>query len=63
MTKLNRSYDFVLDGSENNSHRTKKNNEFDRSEFYLEYYKNLTPSDFNILKDGNKIIIEVPDRT
>lgn len=34
-----------------------KNKDFDRVEFYLEYYKNLTPSDFSVLRENDKIII------
>lgn len=34
-----------------------KNQDFDRVEYYLEYYKNLTPSDFSVLREGDKIII------
>lgn len=34
--------------------------EFDRNNFYLEYYRNLSPSDFNLNLYGNKIVIDVP---
>lgn len=34
-----------------------KENDFDRVEYYLEYYKNLTPSDFSVLREDDKIII------
>lgn len=34
-----------------------KNQDFDRVEYYLEYYKNLTPSDFSVLRENDKIII------
>lgn len=61
ITKLNRSYDFVLDGEEDTTTEGPKDS-FDRTEFYLEYYKNLTPSDFSIEKIGNKITIEIPNR-
>lgn len=35
------------------------NKKFNRIKFYEKYYKNLTPSNFKIKKDGNKIIIEI----
>ena len=64
MVKLNRSYDFVMDGN----HKTQEekyteHKEFDRPGYYFEYYKNLTPSDFEINREGDKIIIKVPDRS
>ena len=34
-----------------------KKEEFNRTSFYLDYYKNLTPSNFDIAKKGNEIII------
>jgi hypothetical protein len=34
-----------------------KENGFDRVEYYLDYYKNLTPSDFTVLREDDKIII------
>jgi hypothetical protein len=34
--------------------------EFDRTAFYLDYYTNLTPSDFKLTRLGNSIIIQVP---
>lgn len=57
--KLDRPYDFVLDGGKDKE--TKKDT-FDRSEFYLEYFRNLSPSNFSVKKEGSKIIIEVPER-
>jgi hypothetical protein len=33
-----------------------KKEEFNRTSFYLDYYKNLTPSNFDIAKKGNEII-------
>ena len=33
---------------------------FDRSQYYLEYYKKLSPSDFSLDLSDNKVIIEVP---
>lgn len=44
--------------------KTKKEVEkgdFDRISFYLDYYKNLTPKDFDICKKGNDIIISIPN--
>ena len=35
--------------------------DFDRLSYYLEYYKNLTPSDFKVKKKGNEIIITLPE--
>ena len=32
---------------------------FDRSSFYLEYYKNLSPSDFIVEKYGDSILIQI----
>lgn len=40
--------------------KKKKDNEaFDRSEFYLEYFKNLAPKGFKVKKKNNDIIISV----
>lgn len=33
---------------------------FDRPSFYLEYYKNLSPSGFNLNLYGNQIVIDLP---
>lgn len=33
--------------------------DFDRAEFYLEYYKNLSPSDFDVQRYGDSIVIEI----
>jgi hypothetical protein len=33
--------------------------DFDRTEFYYEYYKNLTPPDFDIQREGDVILIRV----
>lgn len=33
--------------------------DFDRAEFYYEYYKNLTPPDFDIQREGDVILIRV----
>ena len=37
-----------------------KKEEFNRTSFYLDYYKNLTPSNFDIAKKGDEIIITIP---
>lgn len=45
--------------------KSKKEDEkpdFDRISFYLDYYKNLTPSDFDICKKGDEIIIKIPKK-
>jgi len=34
--------------------------EFDRVEYYKKYYKNLSPSDFKIERNGNSIKIDLP---
>lgn len=36
-------------------------NDFDRLNFYKDYYKNLSPSDFKITIDENIIKIEISD--
>jgi uncharacterized protein YozE (UPF0346 family) len=40
--------------------KSKKKDDFDRISFYLEYYKNLTPSDFKVSKKDDEIIIKIP---
>lgn len=46
----------------NESEEEKKEElDFDRVKYYLEYYSNLTPSDFDICKKGNEIIITIPE--
>lgn len=45
--------------------KTKKEVEkgdFNRISFYLDYYKNLTPKDFDICKKGDDIIISIPNK-
>lgn len=32
---------------------------YDRGEFYLEYYKNLSPSDFSVQRYGDSILIQI----
>jgi len=34
---------------------------FDRPSFYLEYYKNLSPSGFNLNLYGDQIVIDLPN--
>lgn len=38
----------------------KKKDKFDRTSFYFDYYKNLTPTGFDICKKGDDIIITIP---
>ena len=33
---------------------------FDRTGFYMDYYKNVSPSDFNIEREDNSITITIP---
>jgi hypothetical protein len=42
------------------SKKKDKKNDFDRVSFYFEYYKNLTPSNFDISKKDDEIIIKIP---
>jgi hypothetical protein len=37
--------------------------EFDRTEFYLKYYQNLSPSNFIVERRGNSIVINPPQET
>ena len=36
---------------------------FDRTDYYLDYYRNLSPEGFGVDRFGDAIIIRVPDRT
>lgn len=45
----------------NESEEEKEKLDYDRVKHYLEYYSNLTPSDFDICKKGNEIIITIPE--
>lgn len=45
----------------NESEEEKEELDYDRVKYYLEYYSNLTPSDFDICKKGNEIIITIPE--
>jgi hypothetical protein len=40
-----------------------KEEEFDRTGFYYEYYRNLTPENFDVQVEGNMIKIQVPPRS
>lgn len=42
--------------------KTEKKDDFDRVSFYLGYYMNLTPSNFDICKKGDEIIITIPNK-
>lgn len=44
------------------SKKKKKKDDFDRISFYLEYYKNLTPSEFKVSKKDDEIIITIPKK-
>jgi len=44
------------------SKKKEKKEDFDRVSFYLDYYKNLTPKDFDICKKGDEIIITIPKK-
>ena len=44
------------------SKKTEKKEDFDRVSYYLDYYKNLTPSNFDICKKGDDIIITIPKK-
>lgn len=44
------------------SKKTEKKDNFDRVSYYLDYYKNLTPSNFDICKKGDEIIITIPNK-
>ncbi len=35
---------------------------FDRTDYYLDYYRNLSPEGFGVDRFGESIIIRVPDR-
>jgi len=63
-SKIERPYNFVLDLETHNTQRIDGNEgkEFARTEFYHEYYRNLTPGDFPIKKEGNQIIIQIPSK-
>jgi hypothetical protein len=44
------------------SKKKNKKDDFDRISFYFDYYKNLTPSNFNISKKDDEIIIKIPKK-
>jgi hypothetical protein len=53
------SFEDFLRKSKTFQEKTEKKKEFDRIEFYLEYYKNLSPSDFQIEIRNDKILITI----
>ena len=42
--------------------KEEKEDKFDRISFYLDFYKNLTPDEFDICKKGDEIIITIPHK-
>ena len=42
--------------------KEEKEYKFDRISFYLDFYKNLTPDEFDICKKGDEIIITIPHK-
>lgn len=44
------------------SKKPKKKDDFDLVSYYLGYYMNLTPSNFDICKKDNEIIITIPNK-
>ena len=42
--------------------KEEKKDKFDRISFYLDFYKNLTPDEFDICKKGDEIIITIPHK-
>tara|TARA_Y100000385_G_C12744429_1_gene488203 strand:- start:275 stop:478 length:204 start_codon:yes stop_codon:yes gene_type:complete len=42
--------------------KKEKKDKFDRISFYLDFYKNLTPDEFDICKKGDEIIITIPNK-
>ena len=53
--------DEVIKSPINESEEKEEELDYDRVKYYLEYYSNLTPSDFDICKKGNEIIITIPE--
>ena len=53
------SFEDFLRKSKTFQEKTEKKKEFNRLEFYLEYYKNLSPSDFQVEIRNGKILITV----
>jgi hypothetical protein len=51
-----------LISEEKKSKKKEKKDHFDRISFYLDYYKNLTPKDFDICKKDDEIIIKIPKK-
>ena len=42
--------------------KEEKEDKFDRISFYFDFYKNLTPDEFDICKKGDEIIITIPHK-
>ena len=42
--------------------KEEKEDKFDSISFYLDFYKNLTPDEFDICKKGDEIIITIPHK-
>jgi len=42
--------------------KEEKEDKFDRISFYLDFYKNLTPDEFDICKKVDEIIITIPHK-
>ena len=42
--------------------KEEKEDKFDRISFYLDFYKNLTPDEFDICKKCDEIIITIPHK-
>ena len=61
-SKIERPYNFVLDLETHTTQRIdgSKEKEFDRTEFYHEYYSNLTPKDFPIKKREIRLLSKFP---
>lgn len=52
---------YIIEDRKKSKKKSKKD-DFDRISFYLDYYKNLTPSDFDICKKDDEIIIKIPKK-
>jgi len=46
----------------NKSVKEAKDFTLDRTEFYQQYYKNLSPSDFEVRKEADTIVIKIPKK-
>jgi len=52
-----------LIGWEDFQTRAKENTPFDKLDYYKNYYKNLSPSGFDVQKEGDFIKIKIPSKT